>query len=118
MLAEERTGQLNRTSVYTHDRNGFSTTVDFVNNTLTLGLNCNKVMGHVELRPYIMSTQLIQQIMQAAKPMQDPQTATGLKWIVEGSRFDAAKNKLTYGVFELVIDPETHTIWHFLFRGH
>jgi len=70
------------------------------------------VMNHVSSRPYIQSTQLIQHIMQSSKPLQDPQTATGLRWVAEGT-FNGS-----HGAFELVINPNTETILHFLFRSH
>jgi hypothetical protein len=69
-------------------------------------------MNNAASRPYINSTQTIQQIMQAASPVKDPQTANGLKWVVEGS-FNGSQ-----GVFELVINPDTMTILHFLFKSN
>jgi len=69
------------------------------------------VMNNAANRTYVKSTQLIQEIMQATTPMQDTQTATGLKWVVEGWY------NHSFGVFELVIDPNTNTILHFLFRS-
>jgi hypothetical protein len=69
------------------------------------------VMNNAATRPYIHSTQLIQQIIKSAPSMKDPQTATGLKWVVEGT-FNASR-----GTYELVIDPVTHTILHFLFQS-
>ena len=69
------------------------------------------VMSNVATRPYIHSTQLIQEIMRAAPPTPDPRSTTGLRWVVEGTF------NLSQGAFELVIDPATHTIWHFLFTS-
>ena len=71
----------------------------------------NTVMNNVGSRPYIQSTQLIQEIMRAAPPIRDPQTANGLKWVVEGT-FNGSR-----GVFDLVIDPTANTILHFLFSS-
>jgi len=71
----------------------------------------NTVQRKAAERPYIQSTHLLQQIMRAAPPTQDPESTTGLKWVVEG----ALNGRL--GVFELVVDPVTHTIWHFQFKS-
>jgi len=68
------------------------------------------VMNNVATRPYIQSTQFIQQIMLSGSPMPDPGTAAGLKWVVPGT-FNGSQ-----GVFDLVINPDTHTILHFLFQ--
>jgi len=76
------------------------------------------VMKNIATRPYIKSTQLIQQIMSVAAPIADPGTATGLKWVVEGTWFNAATKVYTTGVFELVINPDTNTILHFLFKSN
>jgi len=54
---------------------------------------------------------LAREIMKAKSPIAGSQTATGLKWVVEGC------NGATKGVWELVVDPVTKTIWHFLFIG-
>jgi RHS repeat-associated protein len=69
------------------------------------------VMNNIASRPYINSTQTIQQIMRASNPMQDLGTANGLKWVVDGA-FNGSQ-----GVYELVIDPVTQTILHFLFTS-
>ena len=85
-----------------------------VQNLIRNAANLNRtgtVMNNVGTRPYIQSTQLIQEIMRAAPPIRDPQTATGLKWVVEGT-FNGSR-----GVFDLVIDPATNTILHFLFSS-
>jgi len=54
-----------------------------INNAHTLQ-RTNTVMNKVDERPYVMSTQLIQEIMRAASPIPDPRSETGLKWVVEG----------------------------------
>ena len=69
------------------------------------------VMNHISSRPYINSTQTIQNIMKAAKPTQDLSLKNGLKWVVSGSYNGS------YGVWELVINSATNTIVHFLFRS-
>lgn len=68
-------------------------------------------MNNVGTRPYINSTQTIQQIMQTAQPIKDPGTANGLKWVVEGI-YNGAQ-----GIYELVINPDTMTILHFVFKS-
>jgi len=71
----------------------------------------NTVMNNAASRSYINSTQTIQNIMSSASPIKDPGTVNGLKWIVQGT-FNGSP-----GVFELVINPETMTILHFLFTS-
>ena len=61
-------------------------------------------------RAYCNSTTLVKEIMQAKAPIADSQSATGLKWLVEGNLNG------TNGVWDLVVDPVTKTIWHFVFR--
>jgi hypothetical protein len=68
------------------------------------------VMSNIGTRPYINSTLLIQQIMQSSSPMPDPYTASGLKWVVEGMHNGSS------GIYELVINPDTMTIIHFLYK--
>lgn len=46
--------------------------------------------------------------MQAKTPIPDPQGTSALKWIVEGVK-DGSK-----GAWELIVDPNTQTIWHLL----
>jgi hypothetical protein len=70
------------------------------------------VMKNVASRPYIESTQTIQNIMKAAKPIADSSLKNGLKWVVDGT-FNG-----TAGKYELVIDVATNTIVHFLFKGN
>lgn len=62
-------------------------------------------------RPYCNSTTLVKEIMQAKAPIADSQTATGLKWIVEGN-FNGID-----GYWDLVVDPVTKTIWHLVFAS-
>jgi hypothetical protein len=69
------------------------------------------VMKNVASRPYINSTQTIQNIMRAGKPIADSSLKNGLKWVVDGA-FNG-----TPGKYELVIDVATNTIVHFLFKG-
>jgi hypothetical protein len=69
------------------------------------------VMNNVATRPYINSTQTIQQIMRATAPIKDAGTTNGLKWVVEGT-FNGSK-----GFYELVINPDTMTILHYVFKS-
>jgi hypothetical protein len=63
-------------------------------------------------RPYGNSTLTIQNIMDAAKPVLDPGGVPGaLRWDVPGSMNGST------GVWELVVDPRTKTILHFLFKS-
>ena len=67
-------------------------------------------------RPYCNSNQLVQEIMKTKHPIKDPRSATGLKWEVEGVLQTATKGP-TKGVWELVVDTKTNTVWHLLFRS-
>jgi RHS repeat-associated protein len=62
-------------------------------------------------RPYIDSTQLIQEIMDNGTPVKDLFLTNGLKWIVPGSF------RGTTGVWELIVDLDSNRIVHFLFNG-
>lgn len=62
-------------------------------------------------RPYCNSNTLVKEIMQAKTPIKDPQSATGLKWLVEGSYNG------TNGYWELVVDTATKTVWHLVFKS-
>ena len=63
-------------------------------------------------RPYLNSRAIIQEIMDATPPVPDKIRAGFLKWDAEGSMNGSS------GVYELVIDPATNTIVHFLFRSN
>lgn len=66
-------------------------------------------------RPYIKdgSSIIMNEIMDAAKPISDPQGVTNaLKWEVQG------KLNGTEGVWELVIDVDKNLVLHFLFNSH
>ena len=69
------------------------------------------VQKHLAERPYQDSKLLIQEIMNKGSPIFDPQGGSGLFWKVEGT-YNGSK-----GTYELLIDPDTNTVWHFLFRG-
>jgi len=70
-----------------------------------------KVMTHLAERAYINSTITVQNIMSSADPVKDKIVANGLKWVVPG-----VYNRSS-GVFELVVDVDTHMIIHFLFTS-
>ena len=62
-------------------------------------------------RPYSNSNQLVEEIMKAKSPVADPQSSTGLKWLVEGN-FNG-----TNGYWELIVDTVTQTVWHLVFKS-
>jgi hypothetical protein len=63
-------------------------------------------------RPYGNSRLTIQEIMNAAKPVPDPGGVPGgLRWDVPGAMNGSS------GTWELVVNPTTKTILHFLFRS-
>lgn len=62
-------------------------------------------------RPYLDSPLTLEEIMTAGKPIPDPGgIAGGLRWDVPG------KPRGKAGTWELVVDPNTNTIVHWLFR--
>ncbi|MCM1158609.1 MAG: hypothetical protein NC300_10150 [Bacteroidales bacterium] len=65
----------------------------------------NTVQNHLGL--YQDSKLLINEIIESKEPLPDPQGTSALYWEVEGT-FNG-KN----GIYELLIDPETNTVWHF-----
>ncbi len=67
-------------------------------------------------RPYCNSNQLVEEIMKSKNPIQDPRSATGLKWEVEGVMHTNGMKEPIKGVWELVVDTKTETVWHLLFR--
>jgi len=70
------------------------------------------VAQHAAERPFVNSPLTIQEIMDAAEGVPDPQGVPGaLRWDVPGAFNDSD------GIYELVYDPETDTVLHFLFRS-
>lgn len=70
------------------------------------------VAKNLPTRPYLKSPLTIREIMAGGKPIADPGGVPGaLRWDVPG-----AFNGST-GTWELVIDPKTNTVLHFLFKG-
>jgi len=67
------------------------------------------IEGYVKTRKYYKYTSIIKHIIQAATPVKDGKTA--LKWVVPGTING------TKGVWELVINPSTKVIYHFLFNS-
>ena len=63
-------------------------------------------------RPYADSRLTIQSIMDASTPVADPGGLPGaLRWDVPGTMNGST------GTWQLVVDPQTQTILHFLFKG-
>lgn len=70
------------------------------------------VAGHAATRPYVNSRLLVQEIINSKPPIPDPGGIPGgLRWDVFGA-FNGSQ-----GLFELVVDPATKTIVHFLFKS-
>ena len=70
----------------------------------------NTVSGHGN-RPYQDSKLLINEIINSSEPIQDPQGTNALYWEVDGSFSNSN------GTYELLIDPETNTVWHFVYKS-
>jgi ABC-type transporter Mla subunit MlaD len=80
--------------------------------TRTVAAHLHEYMknGHLA-RPYNASSIAMQEIMDSAAPGTDPGGVIGgLKWVVPGSLHGSL------GVWELVVDPKTRTVLHFLFK--
>jgi RHS repeat-associated protein len=70
------------------------------------------VLKNVPSRPYIKSTQLIDEIINTGKGVADPGGKAGaLRYDVPGS---LGKSK---GTYELVVDPQGRKVYHFLFTS-
>jgi hypothetical protein len=69
------------------------------------------VAGEVAQRSYINSASTIQEIIGSAAPVKDAYLLNGLKWVVQGT-YNGSK-----GIYDLVIDMDTQTIVHFLFKS-
>jgi hypothetical protein len=70
------------------------------------------VAGKLAERPYLSSPNTLREIMAAGKPIADPGGAAGaLRWDVAGAFRGSA------GTWELVVDPKTKTILHWLFKS-
>ena len=68
------------------------------------------VQGHTN-RPYQNSKLLIKEIIEKESPIPDPQGTGALYWRVEGD-FNGST-----GIYELLIDPKTNTVWHFVYKS-
>ncbi|WP_138483542.1 hypothetical protein [Dyadobacter bucti] len=68
------------------------------------------VAKNLATRPYINSPSTITNIMKSGKGVPDAFFKVGMNWKVPGT-FQGSK-----GIFELGINPETNTIYHFLFK--
>ena len=71
-------------------------------------------MKHINSRPYMKSSLIIQEIMKAVKPVADKSLKNGYKWVVNG--FVIINGRAQTGIWELVIDASTKTVVHFLFK--
>lgn len=69
----------------------------------------NTVQNHIG-RPYQDSKLLINEIIESKPPLPDPHGTNALSWTVEGT-FNGST-----GYYELIIDPESNTVWHFVFK--
>ena len=69
------------------------------------------VAAHLAKRPYIGSKALVDLIIQSGKPAADTIMSGALRWQAAGTMNGSV------GVYELVIDPKTNRILHFLFRS-
>ncbi|MDR1461125.1 MAG: hypothetical protein LBI78_05720 [Campylobacteraceae bacterium] len=66
----------------------------------------------IPVRPYGDSRQLIQEIINSKTPISDPGGVSGaLRWDVQGTMNGKQ------GMYELVVDPNTNTVLHFLFKS-
>ena len=70
----------------------------------------NTVQNHTG-RPYQDSKLLINEIIESKVPMPDPRGTNALSWTAEGS-FNGS-----VGYYELIIDQNSNTVWHFVFKS-
>lgn len=54
---------------------------------------------------------LINEIIESKPPVPNPRGTNALSWIGEGT-FNGST-----GYYELIIDPESNTVWHFVFKS-
>lgn len=70
------------------------------------------VAGKIAERPYLNSPLTLREIMAAGKPIPDPGGVAGaLRWDVPGTFRGSA------GTWELVVDPQSKTVLHWLFKS-
>ena len=70
----------------------------------------NTVQNHTG-RPYQDSKLLIDEIIESKAPVPDSRGTNALSWTGEGS-FNGS-----VGYYELIIDPNSNTVWHFVFKS-
>jgi RHS repeat-associated protein len=76
-----------------------------------------------EDRPYVRSILLMQEIMASRRPIPDPGSRGrpgipgGLRWDAPGLRWRPGWDEPSYGIYELVIDPRTNTVVHYVYVG-
>lgn len=68
------------------------------------------VANHIPKRSYINSKLLVSEIIKSVRPTKDVSLKNGLRWVTPGT------HNGTKGVWELVIDMDSKTIVHYLFR--
>ena len=88
---------------------------DLINSVNKFKLS-NTITKHIPVRPYMNSTQIIQNIMKAAKPVKDASLKNGYKWSVQGTWWQRGWANVKTGTWELVVDANTKTIVHMLFK--
>jgi len=69
------------------------------------------VSGHIN-RPYQESKLLANEIIESAAPIPDPQGTNALFWKVDGT-FNGS-----VGYYELLVDPATNCVWHFVYKSY
>ena len=62
-------------------------------------------------RPYQDSKLLINEIVKCKPPVLDSRGTNALSWTIDGT-FNSS-----IGYYELVIDPISNTVWHFVFKS-
>lgn len=72
-------------------------------------LNFSKTVQSHTGRPYQESKLTTNEIIESTPPSPDPRGTGALSWNVEGS-FNGS-----VGRYELIIDPKSNTVWHFVF---
>jgi hypothetical protein len=82
------------------------------------------VAKELTARPYARSRLTMQEIILSRRPIPDPGSrgrpgiAGGLRWDAQGSWWHSGWDEPSHGIYELVIDPRTNTVVHFLFRSN
>ena len=75
-------------------------------------LNFSKTVQNHTGRPYQDLKLIINEIIESQPPIADKRGTDALSWTVEGTF-----NGIT-GHYEIIIDPKTNTVWHFVFKSN